>query len=416
MRRRSPLPVRQVIRTERPGGSAFVPLFPDAGCGVPPEAVAVGPMAPSRRSLPQWRHAGHSRRARGARRRDAPVRLRGVRGPRRRLRSPVAPARADSVLADRADRVPAPAWPSRGLVAGRRGRGVRLQHCAGGRVPAAGGAALGEHLLGHRRDRAAVSLVRRRRPGRRCRPGRAVPFRSARTRLRARRHLDGGAGRLPAAAPPGGQPGRHLVGRRPGRQRGADRVPGPSCAGPGAAGRSRGGRVPHQSGLDAHRGGPARAALPAYRRGPATADPLAAVWHRGVAQPVAPGGRALAAGRPGQHSGQRDERTVVRPGRGHHAGIGARGTLLHRGIRHRRARPTRVRPSCPAGVDWRHARSPGGPGRRAGQPGRAGRHRGGGRRGRRGGRPGRSAPAGAGHRPLGARRAAGGLRQPQPPR
>ena len=27
MRRQSPLPVRQVIRTERPGGSAFVQLF-----------------------------------------------------------------------------------------------------------------------------------------------------------------------------------------------------------------------------------------------------------------------------------------------------------------------------------------------------------------------------------------------------
>ncbi len=28
MQRQSPLPVRQVIRTERPGGSAFVHLFP----------------------------------------------------------------------------------------------------------------------------------------------------------------------------------------------------------------------------------------------------------------------------------------------------------------------------------------------------------------------------------------------------
>jgi hypothetical protein len=220
-------------------------------------------MAPSRRSLSQWRHAGHSRRARGARRRDDPGRLRGVRGPRGRLRSPVAPARADAVLADRADRVPAPAWPSRGLVAGRRGRGVRLQHCAGGRVPAAGGGALGEHLLGHGRDRAAVSLVRRRRPGRRGRPSRAVPVRPARTRLRARRHLGGGAGRIPAPADRGGQPGRHLLGRRSLRQPDAGPVPGPLRAGPGAAGRRRRGRVPHQSGL----GGDRRGALALrYRR------------------------------------------------------------------------------------------------------------------------------------------------------
>ena len=52
------------------------------------------------------------------------------------------------------------------------------------------------------------------------------------------------------------------------------------------------------------------------------------------------------------------------------------------------------RAPCPAGVDRRRARPPGGPGRRADQPGRAGRRRGGGRRGRGGSGPDRSAPSG----------------------
>ena len=299
-------------------------------------------MAPSPRSLPQWRHAGHSRRVRGARGRGDPGRLRGVGGPGRRSGSHLAPARAVAVLADRAGRVPATAPPPGGLVAGRRGRRVRLRRGARGRVPAAGREPLGGHLLDHRRDRPAASVVRCRRPGRGRRPGRPVPVRPARTRLRARRHLGGGAGRIPAPADRGGQPGRHLLGRRSLRQPDAGPVPGPLRAGPGAAGRRRRGRVPHQSGLGGDRRGAARAALPADRRDTAQADSLAAVRHRGVSQPVDPGGRAVAAGRPGQHGGQRGVRIAVRPGGGHHAGVGARGSVLHRGIRHRRARAARV--------------------------------------------------------------------------
>ena len=57
------------------------------GCGAPPYGLAVHLMVLSRRSLAQWRHAGHNRRARGARRRGDPRRLRGFRGQRRQLRS-----------------------------------------------------------------------------------------------------------------------------------------------------------------------------------------------------------------------------------------------------------------------------------------------------------------------------------------
>ena len=74
---------------------------------------------------------------------------------------------------------------------------------------------LGGHLLGDRGDRAAGALVRRGRPGGRRRPVRPVPVRAARTRLRTRRHLDGGAGRFPAPAARGGQRGQHRAGRRP---------------------------------------------------------------------------------------------------------------------------------------------------------------------------------------------------------
>ena len=204
------------------------------------------------------------------------------------------------------------------------------------------------------------------------------------------------AGGPPDSVPPGLVP--RLVGARP-----------------GAAGRSRRGGVPHLSGLAGDRGGAARAALPAHRRGPAQADTLAVPRHGGLGQPVDPGWPC---------SGSWPTRTT-RPPRPRAtccptwrlaatAGVAARGVVLHRGIRYRRARPARVRAPCPAGIDRRRARRPGRPGRPADQPGRAGRRRRGGRRGRRGCGPGRSAPSGARRGPVGARRAAGGLRQPQP--
>ena len=141
---------------------------------------------------------------------------------------------------------------------------------------------LGHQLIDHRRDRAAAPVGRRGRPGRRRRPDRPVPVRPARTRLRARRHLGGGPGRLPAPAARGGQPGRHRLGRRSVRQPDAGPVPGRLRAGPGAAGRGRRGRVPDQSGLGDDRRRAARAALPADRRDTAQADPLAAVRHDGA--------------------------------------------------------------------------------------------------------------------------------------
>lgn len=54
MQRQSPLPVRQVIRTERPGGSGFVQLFPP-WCGVPPEAGN----ATNGLALHGWVHGGN---------------------------------------------------------------------------------------------------------------------------------------------------------------------------------------------------------------------------------------------------------------------------------------------------------------------------------------------------------------------
>ena len=121
-------------------------------------------MALSSQLLAQWRHAGHNRRACGARWRGDPRRLRGVRRHRRQLRSRLARGRAPVVLGDRPGRIPAPAGEPGGLVAGRRRRRVRLRRGARGRVPADGREPLGGDLLDHRGDRAAGALARRGRP------------------------------------------------------------------------------------------------------------------------------------------------------------------------------------------------------------------------------------------------------------
>ena len=306
-------------------------------------------MALSRRSLAQWRHAGHNRRAGGARWRGDPRRLRRVRRHRRRLGGLLAPDRAHVVPGARRGRVPAPAGEPDGLVAGRRRRRVRLRRGARGRVPADGREPLGGYRLGDRGDRAAGALARRGRPGGRRRPVRLVPVRAARTRLRTRRHLDGGAGGFPAPAARGGQRGQHRAGRRTPGQRATGLVPRLVGACPGAAGRSRRGGVPHLPGLAGDRGGAARAALPAHRRGPAQEDTLAVPGPGGLVQPVDPGRPALAAGRPGQRGRRGRQQRAVLPGARRHPGVAAGGVVLHRGVRYRPAGPARVRAPCPAG-------------------------------------------------------------------
>ena len=282
MRRHSPLPVRQVIRTERPGGSAFVRLFP------PPVAAYLQRQL----RLASWRlRADHSH---NGDMRAIIAALAALGGGVILAAFVVSVARGDGSEAQWLLLGPMPFWLI-GLIAYLRqpGRPV-VWWLVGVGVAFGCNVALGTCSCRWRRSTGGSpprSPPRSRcwhlwfgvgRSGRRGRPGRTVPVgRPERAYERVVIWTVALAGfllpllqaaSLADISSYGGPAGSvaPIVFRA---------LYVPALA---PAGRSRGGRDPHQSGLDARWRGHACAALPAYRRGPATADPLAAVRHRGV--------------------------------------------------------------------------------------------------------------------------------------
>ena len=392
------------------------PCHPRSGCGEPPYGLAVRLMVFSRRSLAQWRHAGHNRRARGARRRGDPRRVRGVRGPRGRPRGRLAPGRAPAVLGDRPGRIPAPARTNR-VVWWLVGVGVAFgcdvalgdvflpmaENHWGATSSITAAIALLDHWFAVAGPVAGVGLVGLFPSGR---PERAYERVVIWTVALAGFLLPlleavSGANIAPAGGPPDGVPPvlyRALY------------VPALAPLGGAAEAVYRTFPVWPLIGVALlalryrRTDGAQRRQIRWLLLGMAASlslwIPLALLWQ--LADPdnaAASGARARCCPRLALATTLGSMLVAL-----FYTGVFGIDEPARRAFVHRVLRVSIAVVLA----------APGDPGRRADQPGRAGRRRRGGRRGRRGRGPGRSAPSGARRRPLGARRAAGRLRQPQP--